>query len=81
MSPAAEEIFSAAMALPESDRLEWAAALLATSEPPVPQLTGEEWLAELNQRSDDSRLLDVAFRPRSEVKARVRGSTRAAADG
>jgi hypothetical protein len=50
MSPASEQLLTSALALPESERLELAEALLAASEPPAPEPTGDAWVAEL-QRS------------------------------
>ncbi len=52
MSPTTEQLLTSALTLPESERLELAEALLAASEPPAPELTGDAWLAELHRRSD-----------------------------
>jgi hypothetical protein len=51
MSPATEQLLMSALALAESERLELAEALLAASEPPAPDPTGDAWLAELRRRS------------------------------
>ena len=51
MSPTTEQLLTSALTLPESERLELAEALLAASEPPAPEPTGDAWLAELHRRS------------------------------
>jgi len=51
MSLASKDIFEIALELPEGERLDLAAALLAASEPPTPELAGESWLAEIDRRS------------------------------
>jgi hypothetical protein len=47
MSPTTQQLLTSALTLPDSERLELAEALLAASEPPAPELTGDVWLAEL----------------------------------
>jgi hypothetical protein len=51
MSLPSKDILAVALALPEGERLDLAAALLAASEPPTPELAGEPWLAEIDRRS------------------------------
>lgn len=72
MSPATEELLTTALALPESERLELAAALLAASEPPPPEPTGDAWVAELQRRSAQIDAGEAVLTPWPEVKRRVR---------
>jgi putative addiction module component (TIGR02574 family) len=72
MSPTAEQILTSALNLSESERLELAEALLAASEPPGPEPTGEAWLAELHRRSAQIDAGDVILGSWQEVKQRVR---------
>lgn len=72
MSPTTEQLLTTALNLPESERLELAEALLAASEPPVPQPTGDAWLAELQRRSAQIDAGDAVLTPWPEVKQRVR---------
>lgn len=51
MSPTADDLLKSAMTLPEIDRLELAAALIAASEPMKIEPAGDEWVAELERRS------------------------------
>ena len=53
MSPASRNILQLALALPEDERLDLAATLLAASEPPIPGATGREWAAEIDRRSSE----------------------------
>jgi len=53
MSQTSQDILELAMALPEVDRLDIAAALLAACEPPRQKPAGGEWVAEINRRSDE----------------------------
>jgi len=53
MSLPSKDILAVALALPEGERLDLAAALLAASEPPTPELAGEPWLAEIDRRSQE----------------------------
>lgn len=72
MTPSTAQILTSALALPEDQRLELAAALLDASEPPAPEPAGDAWLAELQRRSAE---IDAGTAPLStwrEVKARVR---------
>jgi hypothetical protein len=70
MSPSVENLYQAALALPQADRLALAEALLAASEhPDGPELGGEEYLAEIRRRSGQSEA--EAWRPWAEVKRRV----------
>jgi putative addiction module component (TIGR02574 family) len=72
MSPAVEQLFGTALTLTDSQRLELAEALLASSEPPAPELTGDAWLAELKRRSDELDRGEAVLTPWAEVKQRVR---------
>ena len=51
MSPHSQNILQLALALPEDERLDIAASLLAACEPPIPEPTGREWAAEIDRRS------------------------------
>ncbi len=51
MSPHSQNILQLALALPEDERLDIAASLLAACEPPIPEPTGTEWAAEIDRRS------------------------------
>lgn len=73
MSPTSEQLLTSALALPESERLELAEALLAASEPPAPEPTGDAWVAELQRRSVQIDAGEAAVAPWAEVKRRVRG--------
>lgn len=72
MSPTTEQLLTSALALPEPERLELAGALLAASEPPPPELSGDAWLAELHRRSAQIDAGEAVLTPWSEVKRRVR---------
>lgn len=72
MSPTTEQILTSALTLPESERLELAEALLAASEPPAPEPSGDAWLAELQRRSAQIDAGKAVLSPWSEVKQRVR---------
>ena len=53
MSQHSQNILQLALALPEDERLNLAATLLAACEPPTPEPTGREWAAEIARRSSD----------------------------
>ncbi len=72
MSPTTQQLLASALALPESERLELAEALLAASEPPPPEPTGDAWLAELHRRSAQIDSGEATLTPWPEVKQRVR---------
>jgi putative addiction module component (TIGR02574 family) len=72
MSPTTEQILCSALTLPESQRLELAEALLAASEPPTPEPTGEAWLADLHRRSAEIDAGDPPLATWQEIKQRVR---------
>jgi len=71
MSPTAEQLLSSALALPESEQAELAAALLAAVGPPCPEPVGDAWLAELKRRSAEIDAGEVVMTPWAEVKRRV----------
>jgi putative addiction module component (TIGR02574 family) len=72
MSPGAENVLQAALALPEEERLEIIDALLAAldqeSTPPI----SEAWMAEVRRRSAEFDAGGVTPIPWSEVKKRAR---------
>jgi putative addiction module component (TIGR02574 family) len=72
MSPTTQQLLASALALSESERLELAEALLAASEPPSPEPTGDAWLAELHRRSAQIDAGEATLAPWPEVKQRVR---------
>lgn len=72
MSPTTEQLLTSALALSEPERLELAGALLAATEPPAPEPTGDAWLTELQRRSAEIDAGDAVLTPWSEVKQRVR---------
>jgi putative addiction module component (TIGR02574 family) len=72
MNPATEQLLTSAMNLPEGERLDLAEALFAASEPPAPELSGDDWLAELQRRSAQIDAGEVVLTPWEEVKQRVR---------
>jgi putative addiction module component (TIGR02574 family) len=72
MSPTTQQLLTSALTLPESERLELAEALLAASEPPPPEPTGDAWLAELHRRSAQIDAGEAVLSPWLEVKQRVR---------
>src|SRR5712692_843536 len=72
MSPTTQQLLTSALTLPESERLELAEALLAASEPPPPEPTGEAWLAELHRQSAQIDGGEAALAPWPEVKQRAR---------
>ncbi len=72
MSPTTEQLLNSALTLPEAERLELAEALLAASHPPVPEPTGEAWLAELYRRSAEIDAGKAPLLSWEEVKQRAR---------
>ena len=55
MSPAAEQLYLSALSLPEEERLDLADALVAASgHPSAPDLSGDEYAAEVRRRSADA---------------------------
>lgn len=72
MSPTSEQLLISALALPESERLELAESLLAASEPPAPEPTGDAWLAELHRRSAQVEAGEAVLASWAVVKQRVR---------
>ncbi len=81
MTPTTEQLLTSALSLPESERLELAEALLAASEPPCPEPSGEAWLAELHRRSAEIDTGEAVLSPWSEVKQRVRARLEGRTDG
>ena len=71
MSPNTEQLLASALALPASERLELAEAILEASGPPAPALTGDAWLAELQRRSAEIESGTAPLTPWSEVRRRV----------
>lgn len=81
MSPAVEQLYQSALALPESDRLVLAEALLSAEHPPAPEPSGGSYLAELRRRSAEAG--EGAWHSWDEVRERVHGrlGLRRAGDG
>lgn len=72
MSPATEQLLQCAMALPESERLALAEALLAASEHPTGPEISDGWLAEVQRRSAQIDAGEAVLTPWLEVKRRAR---------
>jgi putative addiction module component (TIGR02574 family) len=72
MSPAAEGILSNALTLPDGEQRDLIEALLLAGEFPTPQPVGEEWLEELNRRSDELDAGHAKLSKWSDVRERVR---------
>ena len=72
MGPATEQLFQAALALPEEERLELVEALLAaqghSNEPPF----DAAWLSEIQRRSAEVEAGTVPLTPWPVVRERVR---------
>ena len=81
MSLTTERILTSALALPEPERLELAEALLAASEPPAPEPTGDAWLAELHRRSAQIDAGEAVLTPWPGVKRPVRARLEDRSDG
>ncbi len=71
MSPTSEQLFTSAMTLPESERLDLAEALLAASEPPAPALRGDAWVAELSRRGGQIDSGEALLSSWTDVKERA----------
>ena len=69
MTPTQYQILASALTLPEAEQVELAEALLAGGRPPIPELTGEAWLAELDRRSAE---LDAGATSWADVKEKAR---------
>jgi putative addiction module component (TIGR02574 family) len=80
MSPAAADVLSSALSLPEAERLEVASALLESAEPPLGP-TGDEWVAELRRRMAEVDAGTAVFTPWEVVRARVHQRVLGRADG
>jgi putative addiction module component (TIGR02574 family) len=81
MSPTAEQLLTSALNLSELERIELAEALLAASEPPPGELSGEAWLVELNRRSAEIDAGTATLSTWAEVKQRVRARFEEAGGG
>ncbi len=75
MSPATDQLFDAALALPEEDRLELAEALLASLQPSDRPPFDESWREVIRRRSAELQSGQVAPIPWEEVKRRARESS------
>jgi|694.fasta_scaffold82724_2 hypothetical protein len=53
MNLASKDILEIALSLSEVERLDLAAALLAATEPPAPEPSGDLWLVEIARRSSE----------------------------
>jgi putative addiction module component (TIGR02574 family) len=72
MSPATEQLFESAMALPDEDRLELVEALLASLQPEDRPPFDETWREVIRRRSAELRSGQVVPIPWDEVKRRAR---------
>ena len=72
MSPVAEQLLQAALALPEDERLELVEALLATQDSPGELPFDPAWLGELQRRSAEFEAGTVQLTPWPVVRERVR---------
>lgn len=72
MSPNAESLLEAALALPDRDRLEIAEALSASVQSANQPPFDESWKAIIQRRSQEIESGDVETIPWSEVKRQVR---------
>jgi len=64
----ARDIFSAALALPEAERLELASHLIASVDAPGEPDWEEAWVDEIDRRADDARVPGASW---SDVRGRV----------
>lgn len=71
MSPSVEQLYRAALALPEDDRVELAEALLAVGDPNDPPFD-ESWREIVRKRSAEIDAGTVEMIPLEETLARVR---------
>jgi len=76
MSPGTEQVFEAALALPEEERLQLIDALLAALDQNGTPPLDEAWLAEVRHRSAAFDAGEVTPIPWSEVKERARRGER-----
>ena len=67
-----QQILASALALPEVEQVELAEALLAGGQPPIPELTGEAWLAELDRRSAEMDAGGTTWTSWADVKEKAR---------
>ena len=72
MTPAMEEVLSAALALPEAERLELAEALLVSLQPTDRPPFDESWREVIRRRSAELRSGAVKAVPWEEVKRQAR---------
>jgi hypothetical protein len=75
MSPVAEQLFQAALALPEEDRWELLDALLAAQDQADRLPFDPAWLGEIRRRSAEVDAGAVPLTPWSVVRERVRRSS------
>jgi putative addiction module component (TIGR02574 family) len=72
MSPAAANVLSSALALPETERLKIATALLDSADEPPGMKSPEEWEAEIARRSAEIDAGTVILIPWEVVRDRAR---------
>ncbi len=72
MDPAIEQVFQAALALPEEARVELAEALLATQDESNPLPFDPAWLSEIARRANEIKTGAVLSGPWHVVRQRVR---------
>lgn len=75
MAVSLDQVFEAAMALPESERAELVDSLISTFAPENAAPLDDAWLAEINRRSDEFDAGCVPTFSWAEVKERARRRT------
>ncbi len=81
MSPSTEDVYRAALALPEAERLALAEALLASQGRPGGLPFDPAWLDEARRRSAEIDAGEVVAAPWAEVRERVRRRVEGSASG
>ena len=72
MNSATEQLFDAALALPEGDRVEFLEALIASLQPADRPPFDESWREVIRRRSNELRSGQVTPAPWAEVKRQAR---------
>lgn len=72
MEPATEQVFQAALALPEEERFELVEALLASQAPPEELPFDPAWLEEVRRRSAEVQAGTIQMESWPVVRERVR---------
>lgn len=76
MPSTAEDVLTAALGLPDDDRLQLVEALIASFEPPDRAPFDDSWHEVIRRRSAELRSGQVAAIPREDVKRRAREAER-----